>query len=313
MMPYDLLLRNSDVKGFSVTIRAGGFISRPCARVLVVLSYRHGFHAGNPADVFKHTVLLALLQTMQLKPNGLVLVDTHAGAAVYDLTSEMALKTAEFRAGIEPLWSRRDLPPAWASYLAQVKALNPDGVLRFYPGSPRLMQSLLRPNDRLFLCELHSSEQAALAQRFAEDRRVKVVAGDGYRALEKILPPPGGRGLVMIDPSYEVKAELDIMTAALKTALRRFAHGVYLIWYPVIEGRDTTLDALPARLGLTGEQWLDLRVTFSPAQRLGRMAGCGMAVINCPWRARAELQVLPEQFHQVAGSGTSRIFPLRSP
>ncbi|MGY6631455.1 MAG: 23S rRNA (adenine(2030)-N(6))-methyltransferase RlmJ [Wenzhouxiangella sp.] len=265
-----------------------------------MLSYQHGYHAGNPADVFKHTVLLALLSAMQEKPNGIVLVDTHAGAARYRLDSDMALKTAEFRAGIEPLWARDDLIGPWQDYRDAVAAFNPDGELRVYPGSPLLMRSRLRRNDRLFLCELHPREQGQLSACFDGDRQVEIIAGDGYQALEKILPPPGGRGLVMIDPSFELKDELDTMTRALKTALRRFAHGVYLIWYPIIEGRDTAPDALPAALGLTGEQWLDLRVAFSPAQRLGRMTGCGMAVINCPWRARALLTPLPEAFQRFA-------------
>lgn len=265
-----------------------------------MLSYRHGFHAGNPADVFKHTVLVALVRAMQEKPRGIQFVDTHAGAAMYDLAHEFALKTGEFRAGIAPLWTREDLKDPWRDYLEQVRAFNPDGQLRNYPGSPMLLRSLLRKNDRLVLCELHSSEQRVLEQRFDRDRQVRLIQGDGYRALESILPPPGGRGLVLIDPSYEIKTELEIMATALKEALRRYAHGVYAIWYPLIEERDTAPDELPTELGLSGEQWLDLRVEFAPAQRLGRMLGCGMAVINCPWRARAVLERLPMEFAALA-------------
>jgi len=261
-----------------------------------MLSYRHGFHAGNPADVFKHTVLVTLVGAMQEKPRGIVFVDTHAGAAMYDLTSLMAQKTAEYRAGIEPLWARQGLDSPWRDYLEAVRNFNPDGKLRYYPGSPMLIRSMLRKSDRLYLCELHTSEQQVLAARFADDRQVEVIAGDGYRALERILPPPGGRGLVLIDPSFELKTELELMTDALARALRRFGHGVYVLWYPLIEGRDTAPDAMPGALGLVGEQWLDLRVKFSPAQRLGRMTGCGMAIINCPYRARAVLERLPEEF-----------------
>jgi 23S rRNA (adenine2030-N6)-methyltransferase len=267
-----------------------------------MLSYRHGFHAGNPADVFKHTVLVALVRAMQEKPRGIQFVDTHAGAAMYDLASEIALKTAEFRAGIVPLWMNNDPAGPWRDYLDQVHAFNPDGQLRHYPGSPMLLRSMLRDVDRLILCELHPTEQEALEQRFGKDRQVRLIQGDGYRALESVLPPPKGRGLVLIDPSYEVKTELDIMATALKNALRRYAHGVYAIWYPMIEGRDTTLDAMPTELGLHGEQWLDLRVELTPAQRLGRMTGCGMAVINCPWRARAVLERLPKEFGDLAAS-----------
>jgi 23S rRNA (adenine2030-N6)-methyltransferase len=265
-----------------------------------MLSYRHGFHAGNPADVFKHTVLVALVRAMQEKPKGILFVDTHAGAAMYDLESDLALKTAEFRVGISPLWSQEDLVGPWQDYLEQVRSFNPDGHLRHYPGSPMLVRSLMRGNDRLALCELHPTEQRILSERFGNDRQVSVIAGDGYVALERILPPPGGRGLVLIDPSYEVKTEMDELGRALKTALRRFAHGVYVIWYPLIDSRDTAPDVLPSELGLSGEQWLDLRIEFSPAQRLGRMWGCGMAVINCPYRARALLARLPEDYERLA-------------
>lgn len=255
-----------------------------------MLSYRHGFHAGNPADVFKHTVLVFLVRSMQEKDKGILFVDTHAGPALYDLQSEVALKTREFEPGIARLWANRPAAGPQADYLALVEAHNPDGRLRYYPGSPALLRTLLRPQDDLVLCELHPSEQKALADRFGKDGRVRVHAGDGYRALQKLVPPTTGRGLVLIDPSFELRSELDDMTAALRSALNRFAHGVYVIWYPIIDGRDTAPDSVPAALELGGEQWLDLRIRFPESQRLGRMTGCGVAIINCPYRARALLQ-----------------------
>jgi len=254
-----------------------------------MLSYRHGFHAGNPADVFKHTVLVFLVRSMQEKDKGIQFVDTHAGPALYDLQSELALKTREFEQGVARLWARRPPPGLQADYLALVEAHNPGSRLRFYPGSPLLLRTLLRPQDDLVLCELHPAEQKALAERFGKDPRVRIHAGDGYSALEKSLPPRTGRGLVLIDPSFELRSEIDDMTAALHGALRRFAHGVYVIWYPIIDGRDTAPNSLPDTLGLNGEQWLDLRIEFPDEQRLGRMTGCGMALINCPYRARAGL------------------------
>ncbi len=256
-----------------------------------MLSYRHGFHAGNPADVFKHMVLLTLIRAMQAKPAGIRFLDTHAGAGLYDLDSDIALKTREFERGIARLWSQDDLAEPISDYLAEVRRLNPDGQLRFYPGSPTLVRQLLRPQDRLILCELHPAEQAALAGQFGGDRQVTVHAGDGYGALERYLPPPGGRGLVLIDPSFEIKTEIEDMTTALGKALRRFGHGVYAIWYPQIEGREIRVETIPEILGLTGEAWLDLSIEFPAEQRLGRMTGCGMAIINCPFRAR---QILVE-------------------
>jgi len=254
-----------------------------------MLSYRHGFHAGNPADVFKHTVLTALVRAMQAKDKGIRFIDTHAGPALYDLAGEAAQKNREFGPGIARLWRSPPSSQPVRDYLSLVRAHNPDDRLRFYPGSPMLLHQLLRRQDDLVLCELHTTEQRALAERFAGERQVTVHAGDGYAALQRFLPPPTGRGLVLIDPSFELKTELGDMTAAIDRALKRFGHGVYVIWYPVIEGRDTTPDTLPGALGLEGEQWLDLRIEFPPDQRLGRMIGCGMAVVNCPFRAREDL------------------------
>lgn len=254
-----------------------------------MLSYRHGFHAGNPADVFKHMVLVALVRAMQEKPAGIHFLDTHAGAASYDLGSEWALKTREFEAGIQRIWpSSPDSGPR-GDYLDQVRRLNPDGQLRHYPGSPLLLRQLLRPADRLALCELHPAEQDVLCRRFAGDRQVTLVGGDGYQALSRMVPPQSGRGLVLIDPSYEQKSELADMSRALAAALRRFGHGVFVIWYPQIDGRDIDPNDLRDDLDLGPEQWLDLRIVFPDEQRLGRMSGCGMAIINCPFRARQRL------------------------
>jgi len=254
-----------------------------------MLSYRHGFHAGNPADVFKHTVLVALARAMQHKEKGIRFIDTHAGPALYDLRSEPAQKNREFKRGIARIWERDPGPGPVGDYLELVRARNIDGTLRFYPGSPLLLWALLRPQDELVLCELHPTEQRVLSERFAEEKQVKVHAADGYAALEQFLPAPTGRGLVLIDPSFEIRTELEDMTSALKAALKRFGHGVFAIWYPVIKGRNTNPDPIPSTLGLESEQWLDLRIDFPADQRLGRMTGCGMAIINCPFRARQAL------------------------
>lgn len=262
-----------------------------------MLSYRHGYHAGNPADVFKHTVLVALVRAMQHKPKGIRFIDTHAGPAWYDLHGEYAQKNREFERGVGRIWTRDPEPGPLGDYLALVRRHNPDGLLRFYPGSPSLLHALMRPRDELMLCELHPTEQHALGERFAGDERVRIHAGDGYAALAGVIPPKSGRGLVLIDPSFELKSELENMTGALKSALQRFAHGVYAIWYPVLEGRDTTPGVLPDALGLNDEQWLDLRIAFPTEQRLGRMSGCGMAVINCPFRAQQVLFDLHRDWH----------------
>lgn len=254
-----------------------------------MLSYRHAFHAGNPADVFKHAVLVALVRALQEKPRGIQFVDTHAGPALYDLAGAMAQKNREHAAGIGRWWSAQPSQPVMADYLELVRSFNPDGALSSYPGSPMIFRQLLRPNDRLVLCELHPAEQAALQQRFAGDRQVSIRCGNGYIEMLKVLPPPGGRGLVLIDPPWELKSELEDLGVALQAALKRYAHGVYALWYPLIEGRELPLERLPRDLRLDAEAWLDLRLEFPPEQRLGRMYGCGMALINCPYRVRQAL------------------------
>ena len=263
-----------------------------------MLSYRHGFHAGNPADVFKHSIVLALLTAMQEKSGGITCIDTHAGPAIHDLTGSFANKNREYERGILPLWNATSPPAALHPYLQQVHAINVHGELRHYPGSPHLLRQMLRPQDRLILCELHSSEQRELEQRFRRDRRVRLHLGDGYTALSEYLPPGGGRGLVLIDPSYELKSELDDLQHALGSALQRFALGVYAVWYPLIDGKATTpdymLSALQAQGLLQPQQCQDLRLEFSSEQRLGRMHGCGMLLINAPRRVQPQLQAIRE-------------------
>jgi 23S rRNA (adenine2030-N6)-methyltransferase len=273
-----------------------------------MLSYRHGFHAGNPADVFKHSVLVTLVRAMQHKDKGIRFIDTHAGPALYDLYSEPAQKNREFERGIARIWERDPGPGPVGDYLEVVRERNINGTLRFYPGSPLLLWALLRRQDELVLCELHPSEQRALAQRFTGDPKTRLHAGDGYAALRRYLPPPTGRGLVLIDPSFEVKTETQDIEAALEVGLKRSGHSVYAIWYPVIEGRDTTLEAIPGALGLDGERWLDLRIEFPTEQRLGRMTGCGMAIINCPYRARRSLVQLNGS---LISPGSTRVESLR--
>ncbi len=265
-----------------------------------MLSYRHAYHAGNPADVFKHAVLVALVRAMQHKEKGIRFIDTHSGPALYDLQCDMAGKNHEFEYGIGRLWDKNATSALVKDYLGLVSTFNTDGQLRFYPGSPMLLHSLLRLRDEMILCELHPAEQRELARRFGKQSEVRIKPSDGYAALAGLLPPPTGRALVLIDPSFELRSELDDMVSALQVARKRCAHCVYAIWYPVIEGRNTIPNTFPANLQLTDEQWLDLRIDFAPDQCLGRMVGCGMAIINCPFRAREPLADMAVQWKKIA-------------
>lgn len=254
-----------------------------------MLSYRHAFHAGNHADVLKHAVLALLLQALARKPKPYVLIDTHAGAGRYDLADARARKTGEAATGIVHWWRSTAAP--LAPWLATVRALNPDGSLRWYPGSPLLARRLLRDGDRLLLCELHPADHAALAAEFAGDSVVHVERADGYTRLKGWLPPPERRGLVLIDPSYELKGEEAQVVDLVVDAHRRFATGVFVIWYPIL----TRLAAqrFVERLAATGIR-RQLAIEYLPAALVPEagLKGSGMLIVNAPYRFELELEAL---------------------
>jgi len=249
-----------------------------------MLSYRHGFHAGNHADALKHTVLVQLLAYLTQKDKPLWFVDTHAGAAAYALDEGYATKNAEYESGIGRLWAREDLPPAVADYVAQVRAFNPAGALRRYPGSPQLALQLLRQQDRLRMFELHSTESRLLQQYLRDDApRAIAYAGDGFAGLQAVLPPPSRRALVLIDPSYEDKGDYRRVLAALRDAQKRFRPGVYAVWYPQVQRRESR--QFPEQLKrLQDKDWLHATLTVKKpvAGGLG-LHGSGMFILNPPW------------------------------
>jgi len=258
--------------------------SRPGQYDSRMLSYRHGFHAGNHADVLKHIALVMLLRLMTRKDTPVAVVDTHAGAGMYSLEASYALKNAEFREGISRLWERKDLPQPVADYVKLVRAVNPDGVLRSYPGSPRIARDVLRPQDSLRLFELHSTDAQLLAEQFARaGRRVTVFAGDGFAGLKAVLPPPSRRGLVLIDPSYELASDYRAVVTALRDALQRFATGTYAVWYPLLQRREAV--QLPDHLGrAAGANWVDVALQVkAPSPEGVGLHGSGMFIVNPPW------------------------------
>lgn len=248
------------------------------------MNYRHAFHAGNHADVLKHTVLLALIDALQQKPTPIFVLDTHAGRGHYLLSSEQAGKTGEFKDGILKLLGQRDLPPPLQRYLRAVQADNPVGALLEYPGSPLLVAQALREGDRLAACELQPEEAAALKSLFRSDTRVGVHQRDGYEAMSALLPPKEKRGLVLIDPPFEAQeAEYPRIVDALKGALARWPTGQYAVWYPIKQRRTLhpffrKVANLPAKSALTIE--LLVRPDDSPL----RMNGSGMLLLNPPWQ-----------------------------
>jgi 23S rRNA (adenine2030-N6)-methyltransferase len=255
-----------------------------------MLSYRHAFHAGNFADVMKHVVLTAVLRYMARKDAKLCYVDTHAGAGAYDLASDYAQKTGEYRAGFARLWQSHDAPAPVADYLELVRKLNPDGELKNYPGSPWFAAQLLKPRDRLVFCEMHGSDLPLLKAQFAGDRRVRCFREDGYQFTAGLLPPPERCGLVFMDPSFELRGEYDTAVTAVTSLYRRFASGSYALWYPSLDGHQAV--ALKRRFLESGLRDV-LHLAFDiaePGSRAG-MLGCGVVLVNPPWTLADAMRV----------------------
>ena len=250
-----------------------------------MLSYRHGYHAGNFADVLKHVVLTSILDYMTRKDAPLCYIDTHAGAGEYDLRSAFATKTGEARSGIAELWDADDAPQAVINYLDRVRKCNPSGALDKYPGSPWFAAAALRKQDRLMLCELHSSDFPLLEKLFARDRRVHCYREDGYRFSKGLVPPRERRGLILMDPSYELRDEYATAIASMLTLYRRFATGTYVLWYPLLRGNPAS--ALRAGIDAAGiEKVLQFELAVAGRDSPG-MHGCGVMVVNPPWTLQA--------------------------
>ncbi|MBS0223652.1 MAG: 23S rRNA (adenine(2030)-N(6))-methyltransferase RlmJ [Proteobacteria bacterium] len=272
------------------------------------MNYRHGYHAGNFADVLKHVALVELLRLLTAKDKKLFVLDTHAGAGGYDLGGDLARRTGEADTGVLQLAmaAQGDMPAAVARYLAAVGAYDrkfgpPGPTLRHYPGSPRLIRAGLRAADRFVACELHGQEALALKREFAGDRAVEVRQVDGYQALKALLPPPERRGLVLIDPPFEAADEFERLLRAVQQGLRRFATGCYAIWYPLKDA------AAAARFVDALSQMRLLVVELHLGERAGadKLAACGLAVINPPWMfEEAMREALPWVARQL-GSGVS--------
>ncbi len=278
-----------------------------------MLSYRHAFHAGNHADVVKHAVLVHLLAYLTKKDKPLWYVDTHAGAASYALDEAWALKNAEFQTGIGRLWPRKDAPALLAAYLDEIRDFNPDGKLKVYPGSSQVAMRLLREQDRLRLFELHSTESRGLKEQFAGNApRVLVQAGDGFDGLKSVLPPPSRRGLVLMDPSYEDKRDYARARAALEDALQRFATGVYVLWYPIVQRRESEQFSASLKR-LQRKDWLHVALTVkAPAADGFGLHGSGLFVLNPPWDLPAMLAEAMPYLVKVLGQDASAAYELES-
>lgn len=267
-----------------------------------MFSYRHAFHAGNHADVLKHMVLIQLLRYLNQKDKPYMVIDTHAGAGVYALNGEYASRSGEAETGIIPLWDKKDLPGILKEYVDLVKAMNPKGDLKYYPGSPYCTVQNMREQDRLRLFELHPTEIDILeanVKRFMQqgphlERGTWISAqrANGFEQLKALLPPPSKRALVLIDPPYEDKKDYQFVVDAVKDAVKRFPSGMYAIWYPALQRMESK--QLPAKLKqLDVKSWLNVTLSISSSSPDGYgLTHSGMFILNPPWTLADQLQAV---------------------
>lgn len=270
-----------------------------------MLSYRHGFHAGNYADVLKHTMLLQVLKLMHKKDKPMVYIDTHAGAGGYALSDEFAQKTGEYLEGIAKLWNADDLPEPLQQYIDDVKHFNNGrSELELYPGSPSFVDMNMREKDRMVLHELHCSDFFTLNDQLAGDKHIKVLNKDGLNGLIAAVPPLERRGVILIDPSYEIKTDYQDVAKAIIKAHKRFATGVYMLWYPVVNRKQTEemLDMLKSS-GI--KRQLRIEQAIKPDCDEFGMTAAGLWIINPPWQldklAQQTLDCLHKHLNQHNG------------
>lgn len=266
------------------------------------MNYRHAYHAGNFADVLKHALLCWIVHYLQQKPAPLCLIDTHAGAGLYDLTAREPGKTGEAKDGILRILGLAQSPGVLAPYLELVRAANAGRGVRIYPGSPALMAALARANDRVVASERHPEEAAALAAALGEKPRVRVVTGDGYRALLRLVPPPEKRGLVLIDPPFEEPDEFDYLARMFIAAHRKWPTGCFMLWFPVKDPDQAA--RFTAELASAGIKKLT-RVVLDVARSEG-LSASGLILCNAPYTLEQEwAQALPWLASTLAQGGGS--------
>ena len=244
-----------------------------------MLSYRHSFHAGNHADVLKHTVQSLIIESLKEKDKPFLYLDTHAGAGRYQLGSEHAERTGEYLEGIARIWQQDDLPAELEPYINVVKHFNRSGQLRYYPGSPLIARQLLREQDSLQLTELHPSDYPLLRSEFQKDNRARVEKADGFQQLKAKLPPVSRRGLILIDPPYEMKTDYQAVVSGINEGYKRFATGIRKI--------------------------LQIELAVLPDSDRRGMTASGMIVINPPWKLEQQMNnVLPWLHSKLVPAGT---------
>ncbi|WP_407715006.1 23S rRNA (adenine(2030)-N(6))-methyltransferase RlmJ [Comamonas testosteroni] len=286
-----------------------------------MFSYRHAFHAGNHADVLKHTVLIATVQYLTQKEAALTVLDTHGGAGLYRLDGDYASKSGEAEEGVLRLAAAKEaeLAPVLQDYLQMVRRFNQGNAIRNYPGSPFISQALLRGHDRLKAFELHPTDMRSLTGNMAQlevRRQVAILHEDGFEGVKKFLPPPSRRALLLCDPSYELKTDYGRVLDMVADGLKRFPTGTYAVWYPIIP-RPEAHD-LPKRLKTmatkAGKSWLHatLTVKSNKTSERGGLPASGMFLINPPFNLKDQLKPAMPQLVKLLGQDSNAGFTLES-
>ncbi len=267
------------------------------------MNYSHAFHAGNFADVMKHIILTRLVEYLKKKDSAFRVIDTHAGIGRYDLSGEIAARSPEYKDGIARLMGAdlsQKARPLVEPYLEVIRALNPEGGLTIYPGSPLLVRRLMRPQDRLSTLELHPQYVEKLSALFEGDIQVRVIHLDGWLALNAHVPPKEKRGLVLVDPPFEERGEFERLVDGLMKAHRKFANGVYALWYPLKDTR-AVHDFISALRDCGIPKILRAEISIRPASNPPRLHGTGMILVNPPFTLEGELRVLLPALAQILG------------
>ena len=266
------------------------------------MNYRHAFHAGNHADVLKHLVLSRLLALLAKKDAPYAYLDSHAGIGLYDLRGDQASRTGEWLEGIQRVWQADDVPALFDDYLGVIRALNPDGQLRYYPGSPEVARELSREQDRLQLNEKHPEDGQLLKANMKYDRRVAVHLGEGWHVPRALLPTAQKRAVLLIDPPFEQADELQRCAQAMKESIARMRQAVVAIWYPIKDQRQLKRFYQEAQKSgapklLRAELWVH------PTDNPAGLNGSGLLIANPPWPLEDELrELLPYLAERLAQS-----------
>lgn len=256
-----------------------------------MLSYRHAFHAGNFADVLKHTVLTNVLEYMTRKDKGFYYIDSHSGAGMYALDDEYAQKTGEYKEGIAKLVNQHNLPETLLPYVELIKSLNPTNNLTVYPGSPAIAKYFSRRQDSTHLFELHPTDHQLLSEYCQRWRKCHIQQSDGYQGVMSLLPPPSRRAVILIDPPYELKEDYTKAVTTIIKAYKKFSTGTYILWYPVVQRE--RIDKMQLQF-INSDVKNVLQIEYcqqADTDEYG-MTGTGLFIVNPPWQLASQVKEL---------------------